>query len=246
MINIFLIVLLCCTSEVNTRTRYHPINNHVNVEGGNVNTTANSFLILHNKINEIKIYIEYAVYRSNLYKFLKSEKKIIIHAISIIKNEENKSGSIFLDKNREYVLKQLFFCGISFKKLKEYNKFLNYMFIFFRIVFRLKNSYYLSFFIGYDRKNIVRDEMSKHLNQVYEICLRRNFFVSLNLINMRNRNLNSYELRKNIVKFQLELINFINIKLYEQFVYFNLYCNECIYEGLKHFNFNIIYFINSF
>ncbi|ORD99559.1 hypothetical protein A0H76_646 [Hepatospora eriocheir] len=114
------------------------------------------------------------------------------------------------------------------------------MFTFFKIVYRLKYSYYLSFFIEYDRENIVRDEMLKHLNQAYKICIRRNFIVNLNLINMRNRNLNSYELRKNIVKVQQELINFINIKLYRQFVYFNSNRNECIYERLKHFYFKIM------
>ncbi|ORD92806.1 hypothetical protein A0H76_2869 [Hepatospora eriocheir] len=120
------------------------------------------------------------------------------------------------------------------------------MLTFFKIVYRLKYSYYLSFFIEYDRENIVRDEMLKHLNQAYKICITRNFIVNLNSINMRNRNLNSYELRINNIRVQRELINFIYLKLHGQFVYFNSNRNECIYERLKHFYFKIMSFINSF
>ncbi|ORD98510.1 hypothetical protein A0H76_2991, partial [Hepatospora eriocheir] len=56
MINIFLITFLCCTSEANTVTSDHPINNCVNVEEDDTYTIAELILNSYKKINEIKNY----------------------------------------------------------------------------------------------------------------------------------------------------------------------------------------------
>ncbi|ORD92902.1 hypothetical protein A0H76_3074, partial [Hepatospora eriocheir] len=186
MINIFLIALLCCTSEENTVTSDHPINNHVNVEENNADTIAKLILNSNKKVNEINNYIVCVVYESDLYKFLRTEKKIVIHAISIIKKEENTGDYLFFNHYEKVQLKKLFSTDINLEKLQTYNVFLNYIFSFFRIEKRLRNSYHLSFHVKNYRKNILRDEIFKSLDEAYVICLRYGIFINFNLINPRN------------------------------------------------------------
>ncbi|ORD95283.1 hypothetical protein A0H76_1013 [Hepatospora eriocheir] len=91
MKSLFFIALLYSTSN-------HPINNRVNVEENNVNTLTDPSLFLRNFIHNIRIHVPHTIHESNLYKYLKTEKKIILHAIRIIKKEENRNGFIFFNQ----------------------------------------------------------------------------------------------------------------------------------------------------
>ncbi|ORD99182.1 hypothetical protein A0H76_1274 [Hepatospora eriocheir] len=176
MINIFLIAFLYCTSEENTMTSNHLINHHVNVEEDNPDTIVKLILNTNKKVNEIKNYIVRAVYKSDLYKFIKTEEKIIIHAISIIYGRNISSDIYFLNRSEKIILDKLFYCGINLEKLQAYNLFLNYMFNFFKIEKRLRISYHLSFHVENYRKNIMLDEIFKCLDEACVICLRNSFF----------------------------------------------------------------------
>ncbi|ORD97829.1 hypothetical protein HERIO_293 [Hepatospora eriocheir] len=244
MKNIFFIAFLCCTSEANTVTSNYPINNHVNVEEDNQDTIVKLILNTNKKVNEIKNYIVRAVYRSDLYKFLRTEKKIVIHAISTINGRNIRTDIYFLNRLEKFILDKLFSTDINLEKLQTYNLFLNYMFYFLKIEKRLRISYHLSFHVENYRKNIMLDEIFKSLDEAYVICLRYGIFINFNLINPRNVIFNLSELRNNIVKVQLELINFIYQKLNEQFVYFNQNRNDYINESLNYFKLNIRDFLD--